>query len=249
MHADRRIMPIYRKVSWSRAARFAKKNPTGRRYKRAVPLRSRGASRKRLVKLIKKVAIKQSESKRKAISISKTEIFHNSFNVAHHINLSTYMPSQGTADDQRVGDEINISGYRLKMLLGQKGDRPNVNWKWWVLKIPKGSAATYSNWFRVQTGNVMLDDPNTDFVKVLKSGYWRPNQAGLTGTGDDEFTFVKQMWLPYRKNLKFGPGGATVTHNDDDLYFCLVCYDAFGTLVTDNIAYIQMQSEIFYRDP
>jgi len=234
----------------SRASRSAKKNSTGRRYKRARQGPAlRGASRQHLVKLIKQVAIKQGESKRKSVNFVKAEMNHNAFNIAHQINLSTYMPTQGTADTERVGDEIKISGFRLKMLCGQKGDRPNVNWKWWVLVVPKGSAATYTNWFRVTTGNVMLDDPNTDFVKVLKSGYWRPNQAGLAATGDDEFTFCQQMWIPYKKLLKFGPAAGAITHNDDDLYFCAVVYDAYGTLVTDNISYIQMQSEVFYRDP
>jgi len=238
-------MAIYRKVSWKRAARFAKKNPTGRKRKavRAMP------QKRKLVKLIKSVTMKQCESKVKYTNWQKIEMNHNSFNLYNHLNIAASMPSQGTAEDQRIGDEINMSGFKLKIFCGQKGDRPNVNWRYFVLSVPKGASISYTNWFRVITGNVMLDDPNPDFVKVLKTGYWRPNQAGLTGTGDDEFTFFKTMWIPYRKNIKFGPGGAVTTHNDNDIYCCVFVFDAFGTLVTDNIAYCQMSQALFYRDP
>lgn len=209
----------------------------------------RGMTNKKLVKTIQRVVKKTAESKRKSANWTKVEMYHNSFNVSQQLNQSVCMPVQNVSDSGRIGDEIYVSGFRIKMLCGQKGDRPNVNWKWWVLKVPKGSAVTYSNWFRITTANVLLDDPNTDFVKVLKSGYMRPNQAGLTASGDDEFTFVKQLWIPYRKRYKFGPNNADITHNDDDIYFCMVAYDAFGTMATDNIAYVQMQSEVFYRDP
>lgn len=215
------------------------------------------ATRRRLVALIKKTVMKKTELKEKTQNAGKTEVYHNCFYSGQSastgfvwpLNSSNLMPTQGTADDQRVGDEIEIVGFKLRFLIGQKADRPNVNWRFNVLSVPKGSSITYANWYQVVTSNVLLDDPNRDFVKTLKSDLWRPNEAGLVGGQADEYTFTKKMWLPYKKHLKFGPAGGATTHNDDDLYIILMAYDAFGALPTDNIGYVQMAAIMCYRDP
>lgn len=229
--------------------------------KRAVSRRksvSSSMNRRRLTTMIKRAVLKKAEPKCKRFAFEKTEIYHNSFyspggappsGYICAINNYGLMPAQGTGDNQRVGDQINVSGFKLKLLIGQKADRPNVSFRWFVLRVPKGSAISYTTWFVGTTGNVLLDDPNTDFVKVLRSGLWRPNEAGLANTGGDEYTFAKRLWIPYKKLIKFGPADAATTHNDDDLYFTMVGYDAYGTLQTDNIAYAQMGLELHYRDP
>lgn len=219
--------------------------------------RARPATRRRLVALIKKTVLKKTELKEKTVNAGKTEVYHNCFYSGTVINTGfvwplnkfDLMPAQGVKDEERVGDEIEIVGFKLRFLLGQKADRPNVNWRFNVLSVPKGSSITYANWYQAVTSNVLLDDPNRDFVKVLMSQLWRPNEAGLVGGSADEYTFTKKMWLPYKKHLKFGPAGAALTHNDDDLYVVLMAYDAFGALVSDNIGYVQMASIMCYRDP
>ena len=201
--------------------------------------------------------MKKTELKEKFQNAGKTEIYHNCFysgtptntGFVWPMNGSTLMPAQGVGEDQRVGDEIYISGFKMRLLIGQKADRPNVNWRYFVLSVPKGSSITYANWFHVNTGNVMLDDPNRDFVKTLQTGVWRPNEAGLVGGSADEYTFTKRLWLPYKKHLKFGPANAATSHNDDDLYFVLMGYDAFGSLQPDNIGYVQFGASMMYRDP
>jgi hypothetical protein len=90
---------------------------------------------------------------------------------------------------------------------------------------------------------------NRDVVKVHGEGIWRLNQAGLAATNNDEYTFVKKMFIPHKKVYKFGPGDTTVTHNQDDVYFSILCYDVFGSLSSDNIAYFQCFTEIQYKDP
>jgi len=215
------------------------------------------ASRRRLVTLIKRTVLKKTELKELFKSPPKANLYHNCFyNVSGvstgfvwPINASLNMPSQGVKDNERVGDEIELTGIKISLLLGQQADRPNVNWRYFVLSVPKGSSITYGNWFQLNTGNILLDDPNRDFVKTLKSGIWRPNEAGLVGGSADEYTFTKRIHIPYRKHLKFGPGDAVNTHNDDDLYFVLMAYDAFGSLVTDIVGYVQLGQTMLYRDP
>lgn len=117
----------------------------------------------------------------------------------------------------------------------------------WVVKVPKGSTYSYGSWFDAVTGNTHLDDVNEDFVKVIWSKTVKYNVALQEGL---EYTFVKKFWVPYRKALKFGPANAAVTHSDPfDLYLMIAPLDAYGTLPTDNIAYVQMVQSLHYRDP
>lgn len=239
-------------MAYKRKRSYSKKRVVRRRSTKGAT-----ASRRRLLTLIKKTVMKKTELKEKFQNAGKTEIYHNCFYSGTPINTgfvwpmndSTLMPTQGVAENQRVGDEIYISGFKVRVLIGQKADRPNVNWRYFVLLVPKGSPVTYANWFTLNTGNVMLDDPNRDFVKVLKTGVWRPNEAGLVGGSADEYTFTKRMYIPYKKHLKFGSANGAVTHNDDDLHFVLMGYDAFGSLVSDNIGYVQFGASMVYRDP
>ena len=235
-----------------RSMRKSARRPTATRKRRAP-----APARRNLVKLIKRTVLKRTELKEKFQNAGKTEIYHNCFYSGTPINTgfvwpmnaSGVMPAQGTGESERVGDEIYMVGYKIRLLVGQKADRPNVNWRYLVLSVPKGSSITFANWFSSNTGNVMLDDPNRDFVKTILSGEWRPNEAGLVGGAADEYTFTKKMWVPYKKHLKFGPSNSATTHNDNDLYFVLMGYDAFGSLITDNIGYVQFGASLLYRDP
>lgn len=204
--------------------------------------------RKRLIRTIKAVTMKHAEPKSKDLTFGKVELYHNLVQSGYLINTVAAMPVQGTSDSQRIGDQINVTGFSLRMLLGQKADRPNVTFKYWVLKVPKAVTFAYASWFDATTNNVLLDRVNTDLCKIITSGVWRPNEAGLSNTGGDEYTFVKKLWLPYKKIYRFLSHGGT-SHDDDDIHFLITCYDAYGTLTSDNIAYIQAVSTIYYRDP
>lgn len=226
---------------------YKKKAAPKRRMSRRAP-----TNKRRLTALIKRTVMRTAEPKCRNTAPGKFELFHNVFNpgaLVYCINQPTCMPPVGVTDVQRIGDQINVSYFDIKMLIGQKGDRPNVTFRYYVLGVPKGSAVSYPAWFTATTNNILLDDPNQDFVKVLKKGTWRPNEAGLAATGNDEYTFVKRLRVPYRKLLKFGPTDTGTTHNDQDLYFVLMAYDAYGSAITDNIAYCDLALAMYYRDP
>lgn len=241
------------------AVRKFRKGTYNKYFKRKMAGKRKATRTKKMsfAKRVKRIVMKATEPKVKRAYFGKVELYHNCFysgtpvstGFVALLNDAGIMPQQGIRDDQRVGDQINLSSFYLRMVIGQKADRPNITFRWWVLQIPKGSPVNGANWFITTSSNVMLDDPNTDFVKVIRSGYIRPNQASLAATGGREYTFVKRVRVPYKKMVKFGPADAATTHNDNDLYFCLVCYDAFGSLPTDNIAYVTATIDINYRDP
>jgi len=202
-----------------------------------------------LKKMVKSVVMKTVETKRVITAFNKVEMYHNVFSLSQCLTLNGTMPSQSVGEKGRVGDRINTVAFNIKMLCGQKGDRPNVTFRWACIEVPKGGTLTYANVFNNVTGNVLLDDFNKDYVKVLKQGIWRPNEAALAATGNDEYTFVKKISIPYRRMVKFGPADAATTHNMNDIYFTILCFDAYGSLITDNIAYYQAAVEMIYKDP
>jgi len=202
-----------------------------------------------MVKLIRRTVLRVAEPKHTITNVAKVELYHNTFSYSLHLNDSAAMPTQGTGDNMRVGDQIQVNGFKIRALFGQKADRPNVNFRWFVIEAPKGLGASYANFFQNVTSNVLLDEVNTDAVKVIRSGGMRPNQAGLTATGDDEFTFAKKWYIPYKRLYKFGPAAATTAHNQPEVYLIVFAYDAYGSLITDNIAYISAVKEVFYKDP
>lgn len=204
---------------------------------------------KRFYKHVKKAVLSISESKHLNYSYGKIELYHNS-PYTFKLNDANYLPTQGNADYQRVGDQIHMGGFMLRMAIGQKSDRPNVRWRWGIIKLPKGSTSNYSVLFDQVTNNAMLDPWNTDAVKVIKTGWWQMQLTSLeVGETAKEQTHFKKLWVSYKRLLKFQPLTGNNTHDDGDLYFMVVPYDTYGTLTSDNICWIQITQTLYYKDP
>lgn len=255
-------MPLKRsrRPSVRKAARTSFR--TGNSYFVARALRSRAArqsSRRKLVKLVKQVSLRQSEVKRVYVSTGALNLLHNGFQgtfpVLNGCVLrllgSTYMPTQGSGEPMRVGDEINMVGWKISLVFNQMEDRPNVTFRILCLEVPWNTSETYANWFKVISGNVLLDDPNPDFVlRKRMDKFIRPNQASLLTTGARRYTFCRKMWIPYTKKVRFGPADATTAQtNRPELYFVVMAYDAQNTAQSDKIAEVACYVETVYRDP
>lgn len=228
---------------------YKRKYKSKTRSKRPYKKRSVAVARRRFAQRVKRVILKTAEPKHRNYSWGKTEHYHNTVSL-FHLNAEVCMPPQGDADSERIGDEIQMSGFAVRILLGQKADRPNVKWRWLVVKTPKGSTYSYTAWFENIINNVLLDPPNKDFLKVLAQGVWDHYPASLeVGETAKEQTYPKKLWIPYKHKLKFGPGSGQKTHNDDDIWFVMAPFDAYGTSLTDNIAYSQFSSSMYFKDP
>lgn len=229
--------------------RYAKRGTRRSTFARRKTARRSGKPSKRFAKAVKRVLLKTCEPKKTSFNITQTIIKHNVPHVLHCINSAANMPSQGIGDNQRIGDQINTSGFRIRFIFGQYADRENVTWQVRIISVPKGSAYVYGQWFDNVTGNVMLDDMNEDFVKVQKT-YTFKTVLSPDSNNTEEFTFVKKFWIPYKRLLKFGPANAAITHNDsEDRYILITAYDAYGTLITDNLGYILGNCALHFKDP
>jgi len=200
---------------------------------------------------VKAVVMKASEPKETRINWNVVELYHNVWNtgVNFHLNQSAIMPAQNLQQTGRVGDNIYSLSFNLRMMITQFYDRPNVNYRYVVYSLPQGRLATYTDVFVNTTAVVMLDDFNRDNIQVIKSGTFRPNQAGLQyGDNTRSYTFFKKLTIPHKKLYKFGPSEGAITHNQRDYYFALVCYDAHGTLQTDKLCQLKLFEEFRYKD-
>ena len=235
-------------MAYKRKSSYAKKS------KRPIKKRKAGKKSSFAAK-VKKVVMKVSETKRLAVSWNKVEIYHNVLSITQMLGLNgaSVMPSVNVTQNGRIGDQINVLGWHLRILCGQKADRPNCTWRYFAVQFPgtvslTGTGLPYNNVFENVTANVLLDDIQKDTCKVLCTGYWKPNMDVSSGTGGDEFTFCKRLFIPHKKLYKFGPNDSQLTHNQHPIYFFVVVYDAYGSLISDNIAYFQTYSKLVYKD-
>lgn len=220
-----------------------------RSYKKKRFVRRKTAARaKRFAKAVKRVVMKTAEPKCAHYPMAASTLYHDTI-FYYRLNDSGVMPSRGVSDTQRVGDQINLTGFRVRAQITQIPDRPNLSYRWWFVEVPKGTAYSYGNWFDPTTNNTQLDDVNKDLVKVIKSGHWRPNQASLATAGVRGYGFTKRLWCPRKKIVKFGPADGATTHNDNDVYLMIAPYDAYQSLTTDAVCTFQGALDVFYRDP
>lgn len=214
--------------------------------------KSRSYGTKNLVKLIKNVTMRETETKDRDVSIGKVELYHNTYtNLGNPFTLS--YPTQGTGDSDRIGDSIMQRGIKFRFLFGQKRDRMNVTFKMWLLQVPKGQPFTTSQLFDITTGNVLLDSTNPDRVKVIYTKtrkFYTHNISGTSSTDYKEVTFPFQFYLKRPKKITFSADNSIDPGQSDKDYFLIVApYDAYGSLITDNIAYIQTFCRYYYKDP
>lgn len=189
------------------------------------------------------------------MDLGKFELYHdNGKNPASSINLwtlnngdSTHMPAQGTGDDERIGDQIEVQKWKLRLLCGQKSDRPNCTWRLVVYQVRKGQTVTYQTIFKNVVNNCLLDTWDYDNgVKVLYDKTLKSKPGDMSATGSDEYTFPWYVTIPApQKTYKFTSG---VDHNIGTICCCMFVYDAYGSLGTDNIAYTQVYVDMSYKD-
>ena len=227
------------------------------------------ALEKKMVAIARKTALRVAESK-VSIVRSKQELYHNrpwyvptslpgQVGFLGNIKQGTADPNDGTQPAlARIGDEIYLQNVNVRCWFSNKNDRPNVMYRLILFKYVAGLSLQDSDVFFTQ-GNKMLDRYNTESIKILatkmvKSTYNYANTPNflippLDNQGREASHFC---------TLNFKPSGGfeKIKYNEDasipkmwDIGMAVVCYDATGTLTTDNIASIYINVETKFKDP
>ena len=162
------------------------KGRTFRTVRKRVPAAPRGLSNMR--KMIKNVQLSQAETNYKSLAVTSSGMKHDLiYSFPLWGPLSSVFPTQGTGDDQRVGDRITASSIKIRLCMDVPWDRKNVKVKLYYLPYnsDQGSPTSYGSLFNNITGNSMLDPINFKRWKGIQYlGMYRPrdNDAAPYGT-------------------------------------------------------------------
>jgi hypothetical protein len=150
----------------------------------------------------------------------------------------------GTAYDKRVGNKIFVKDLEFIMMLNNKDTRPNVTYRVSVVACPAtGSTDDYSELFvsGAFSGNFI-----TNNAVLLYDQIFPTNQGSTMSTPTKERTHAHRFTISVNKPVVYNTiDGACQTR----IIAFVNSYDAYGTLVTDNIASIAQGShKVTYVD-
>jgi len=144
-------------------------------------------------------------------------------------------------------------GWNCNLMLAGKFDRPNINFRVIIYQRKKHNSdlladSTYEDMMRAYSSNCILDDVNTDACRVLKEfRHKRPAASTILATAKSEYTRAFKFFLPApQKHYQFD--ATSTSHQNPKIFVAVLCYDHYGSLSTDNIAYAQFNCEMLYKD-
>lgn len=214
-------------------------------------------SSRSLVNLIKQVNLKQSEVKYKTLSLTKTNIYHDTlddFQLWDSSGTANIFPDQGTTDSSRIGDRIMVQGIRLRMVLQIPWDRRNANIKMWYVPFNngQGSPTTYGEFFHNITGNSQLDPiqkKRWPSVVYLGNFYLRSKDRDSGATHTDATIFINK-WLPLNKAVYFKADASNAPVNMKEYGRIIIApYDTISSATTDIIiTNLEASATLYFKD-
>lgn len=244
----------YRKRTTKRSS--VRKSPFKRVNTKALAVK---VKTRRLVKLIKGVQLKNSETCYRTYKNQSFTCYHNTI-----AKLSMWWPTipvaqslwptQGNTDGNRQGDEIITQGIMLRMQLNVPYDRRNAYFKVFYLQYndAQGDPATRTDLLHDVTGSLPLDPIQTDRWPGIKYlGTYRPIARDLSTTTSQHSTILIKKWIPMAKKVLFNNDGSHVPSNVKSWGVILILpYSYTGALTTDIIAEnCQATWTLYYKDP
>jgi hypothetical protein len=230
---------------------------------------------KKLEKTIREVSKKTALSLQETKTVTRIQeniqLFHNQGSITgpflKTISQGVQDPTRGTSGLARIGNEILLQNLNIKMWVSNKLDRPNVMYR--AMLLWNRSESTFTapdtlNWTNSGSlPNSMILNQNTErftFVRgqdrhlFSKENYAQPYQTQpfpvIAGPGILGREHSQLLTLNYTPK-----GGKKITYEDQtgivkmkDLYVVLFAYDAFGTLLTDNIASYAINYKMTFKD-
>ena len=228
----------------------------GRRH--GMPVKRTGLTkvqRKSVARIANKVAQGLCEKKHFTWLDENRQLLHNKGDYVTNL-LSC---KQGTKDDQsaasktnRIGDEIVLKNINVRLWLSNKNDRPNVMYKCYLFWYDPDATLSDTLCFFTQQ-NKMLDRINNEAVSVIDSKTIFSGPSYSTGVASDAGSAKERSQLCTlngnwkAKKIKYDEGGTDPKFKT--IGMCVVCYDAYGTLQTDNIASYAYNSDVRFIDP
>ena len=225
----------------------------GRRARGTRKVRRTGLT-KTQVKTVKTIAkrtlLSMSEKKVFGVQAENQQLYHNKpYYVGNILSCKQGVKDDNglTERDARVGDEILIRNVNVRLWLSNKLDRPNVMYKCYLFWYDSDTTLADSIVFFTQT-NKMLDRINNEQVSIIDQQTIFSGPSYENGTEKHEHSYLATLngnW----KARKITYDDAGTVPKKRDIGMVVVCYDAFGTLQTDNIASFAYNQNVKFVDP
>lgn len=205
-------------------------------------------------KIANKMIDAQEEDKQFVFTKENEQLFHNKpdyvFNFLGDIQQGVQSGDQsaaGTGEQTiRDGDRIRLKNINIRFWLSNKDDRPNCMYKGVLFWYPVGLSPSDARVYKTQT-NKMLDRYNNKVIKVIDQFIVKSTNNYAVDANNHEKSYLASLNKSYKNKL--------ITYDNNgkipkgwELGFAIVCYDAYGTLQTDNIASYAYQSLVTFED-
>lgn len=225
-------------------------------YRVGPYVKTTGLKRKRFARNVRKIMNMNKELNFLDYAFGKSELYHNTYTTGtclfplNDAATSGKLPTQGDGDSQRTGNQILPRSFRLRVMVLLKGDRINAKVRFMVLSFPKGVVpSTIGSFMDAVTGNLHIDPIDTGRVRKHVDrtiGYRNVNPG--PGAAAKEVTIFRNFNVPLRGTWTFYDDGSQDNSCLRDYYVITVAYDTYGSLVTDNIAAVQIWRRFSFRD-
>jgi len=218
--------------------------------------RKRSTLTKKQKSEVKKIAQKtidtNTEDKRVVYLLENQQLFHNK-PVYIGKFLSDIIQGPNTGDlgvkkTCRIGDKIKLKNINFRFWLSNKLDRPNVMYKGVLFFYPVdlGAAITDADVY-MTAQNKMLDRYNFKRIKIIDTFIVKSTNNYAVDANNHEHSYLATLNKSYKnKYIQYETNG--VKAKGWEIGFSLVCYDAFGTLQTDNIASYAINTQLTFED-
>jgi hypothetical protein len=240
-------------VKYAKRSKYAKKPYRKRSIKRRI------SKRRSLVSLIKRVSLKNSETKHTHQILENNQLYHN---VPFMLVYNMLSCDEGVSDPNsgltnfvgRIGNEVIARGISIKLWIANKRDRPNVMYRIIVYKYTQlsgsGITAPPHPYLSQGSSNYMIRDLDADKFKIVKS--YRFNLQNNVAFSDPAHTRETHKYISLYIPLKNRRVKYEETYDMAlgwNYAISIVAYDSYGTLTTDNIASIAYNQKFYFKDP
>lgn len=223
------------------------------RRKKGGKKAKRGAVRTQVLSVIKSM----SENKFKALSAENLQLFHNTgLSTGPVVYGNLLRTDSGSNQNQRVGDSVWGEYLQMRLWLSNKSDRTNVMYRILIVATPPDQVNNLNptGFWKGICGNKIIDYVNSDIYRVVYE-HIIDVEAGDTSQEPSanlrEISSYHKFNIPLNRKITYQTDtSGTVVEKDqrDCLVMCIIPYDAFGTLVTDNIASYAASGIFVYKD-
>jgi len=213
---------------------------------------------------VRRVALNTSETKHAHRSVENEQLYHNVVSITNNVLYLTNGTDDEVIDNTtsyatRLGDEVYLKGIDFRFWLSNKSDRPNVQYRIIIYKYPTRSTAPtagaifqdYALAVGVSNNKMIayIDTQNVTVLKQIRIQSSGSDYSLESGATNREKSNARTVFLPMKMaKIKYSnlSGG---TPKFWDIGVAIVAYDAYGTLISDNIASVAWSYKLYFKDP